>query len=384
MSDVGELLELMHTSDLRWRTLRAEGREWRDEAGHLEAFLRRHARRPSARVLSFSARDPGVPAEARRSDTSEETWKLWLAPGKVRAEFEAGGETVAVAIRGDTWWSWSPSWGAQTNSGRKNSTHGMGSGEALIAPARLLSCTDLFVLGRTTVLGRAAFAVRAVPLTSDEEDEGSLALHGLGSGADDYELIVEAERGILLRSEARLRDRPFRVLEMRAVAFDEDLPEETFELDPPPGAAFETTVPDRSLLLEELPDAVPFTILVPQRPSADQVDVRMTPERLRGRVPQSVQIAYTSSDASRRGSLSLLESAQPMPTLDWVSWREIDGVMVGEDSRVDPALRILRLQREGTHVEITAHDLSFDELIDLGRSLVPLPRGTPTKFGVAR
>ncbi|MBA3552552.1 MAG: hypothetical protein H0W27_06750 [Actinobacteria bacterium] len=375
MSEVGEILELMHTSDLRWRTLRAEGREWRDEAGHLDAFLRRHPQRSSTKVLSFSARDPGVPAGGRRSETSEETWKLWLAPGKVRSEFEAGGETVAVVIRGDTWWSWSPSWGAQTNGGRKNSTHGTGSGEALIAPARILSCANLFVRGRTTALGRAAFAVRAVPVASDEDDEGPLALHGIGSG-DDYELIVDAERGILLRSEARLRDRPVRVLEMRDVSFDEDLPEATFELAPPTRAAFETMMSDRSLLLEELPGAVPFTVFVPQRPSADQVEVWMTPERSRGRVPQSVQIAYTSSDASRRGSLSLLESAQPMPPLDWVSWREKDEVMVGEDRRMDPALRMLRLQREGTHVELTSHDLSFDEMIDLARSLVPLPHGT--------
>ncbi|CAN5246618.1 hypothetical protein BH20ACT24_BH20ACT24_04360 [soil metagenome] len=248
MSEVGEILELMHTSDLRWRTLRAEGREWRDEAGHLDAFLRRHPQRSSTKVLSFSARDPGVPAGGRRSETSEETWRLWLAPGKVRSEFEAGGETVAVVIRGDTWWSWSPSWGAQTNGGRKNSTHGTGSGEALIAPARILSCANLFVRGRTTVLGRAAFAVRAVPVASDEDDEGPLALHGIGSG-DDYELIVDAERGILLRSEARLRDRPVRVLEMRDVSFDEDLPEATFELAPPTRAAFETMMSDRSLLL---------------------------------------------------------------------------------------------------------------------------------------
>lgn len=50
--------------------------------------------------------------------------------------------------------------------------------------------------------------------------------------------------------------------------------------------------------------------------------------------------------------------------------------MVGEDRRMDPALRMLRLQREGTHVELTSHDLSFDEMIDLARSLVPLPHGT--------
>jgi hypothetical protein len=52
--------------------------------------------------------------------------------------------------------------------------------------------------------GRDVLLVRAVPRVS--EGFSSWDLHALGEGADEYELEVDAERGILLRAEAR-RDR---------------------------------------------------------------------------------------------------------------------------------------------------------------------------------
>ena len=63
-------------------------------------------------------------------------------------------------------------------------------------------------------------------------------LHELGVGADDYMLSIDAERGILLRTEARVREEPFTVIEMTEAEFDVDLPPETFKIDLPNGESF--------------------------------------------------------------------------------------------------------------------------------------------------
>jgi hypothetical protein len=48
-----------------------------------------------------------------------------------------------------------------------------------------------------------------------------------------------------------------------------------------------------------------------------------------------------------------------------------------EDRRVDPLLRTVRLERVGTHVELNSHYLELRDLLDLARSLVPLPVTPP-------
>jgi hypothetical protein len=52
-------------------------------------------------------------------------------------------------------------------------------------------------------------------------------------GADDYELVVDAERGAILRLASRLGGRAFDVMEVLEIAFDESFPEGTFALDLP-------------------------------------------------------------------------------------------------------------------------------------------------------
>lgn len=151
-----------------------------------------------------------------------------------------------------------------TNEGGENAETGLGPGTALVHPAFILPALDLDIRTRTTKLGRPAYEVFAVPTASNDQDEESSGLlHGIGSGAEEYELLVDGERGVLLRTEARLRGRPFLIVEMDEVTFDEELPADTFTLALPTGEEFETLPRARWLLLEELPAAVGFTVLVP-------------------------------------------------------------------------------------------------------------------------
>jgi outer membrane lipoprotein-sorting protein len=377
MSELGDVLELIHTSEQRWRSLRVRGREWRHAALNLEAFMRKVERhRPgSFAVLAASSREVEEPEE------TENTWSLWIqGRDRVRAEFTiGGGDMVTAVVDGETWWSWSPLSGANTNDGRKNAHTGLGPGIALVRPAVILPAVDLEIRGQTTTLGRLAYEVRAVPASSDDDEESSGLVHGIGSGAETYELLVDAERGVLLRTEVRLHDRPFLVLQVNEVAFDEDLTAETFTLVPPTGEEFETVPESRSLLLDELPAAVGFTVLIPERaPDDAHIDVMIEPAVPRYGIPEHAEVTYhTFPEDGQPIFLAIRQSSEPVPVAPETEWRDVEGFRVAEDRHTSPSTIRVRLERLGTYVELSSRDLSVGQLLDVGRSLVPLPHGTP-------
>ncbi len=378
MSELADLLELLHTSDSRWRTLRASGRHWWHAPRTLQAFERGIRSRRGGRTVLF-----GREAETEEYAEREEPWRLWLAPpDRVRAEFLAGDETVTAVIDGDTWWSSSPSYGARTNQGDPRHSHGTGPGEPLVHTAGILPAVRLAIEGTVRVLGRPALGVRATPLPEDPEGHWHGSLHGLGSGADAYDLIVDAEVGVLLRSEAFLDGEPFKVLEMHEVVFDAELPPETFVLEAPGGEPFERVVEDRLVPLQELQDQLPFTVLVPAHPPMPGPEDRfelgerasIMPANPRHEMPTLVQIPYFAG-AGR--VLTLRESAEPLPVRRHQELRPQGDLMVGEDRTVHPARPNVRLVQNGTHVELEGVGMTLDELVSIARSLVALPSGPP-------
>jgi hypothetical protein len=50
----------------------------------------------------------------------------------------------------------------------------------------------------------------------------------------------------------------------------------------------------------------------------------------------------------------------------------------GEDRDIDPPLRIVQLERLGTHVEVRSNSLEVVELLDLASTLVPMREEPPT------
>jgi hypothetical protein len=375
VSELGQALELLHTSTTRWRSIRAAGREWRHSARAWEAWQRSVP--PQSSAVTYL----GAPEDEPKPEETEERWWLWQAkPDRTRAEFVVQGETLTAVVLGETWWSWSPTQGAMTNAGDPHSSQGTGPSYALIEPAPILPAVDLQVTSRSSFLGRTVLEVVARPSVLDEDDEEADylrgATHGLGSGADEYRLLIDAERGVLLRAEAVIGGAPFRILEMNAVAFDEDFPEDTFA--PPDVPEIERLEPYRSISFADLPGAVPFDVFVPDRPPFGPPHVRVESPNRRYGIPLQVHIDYSSpleGEEDRR--FWLIESADPITDRDWVEWREEAGIRLGEDLRVRPVLRIARLERGGTHVEIQSYELTMEVLRDLARALVPLPSTPP-------
>lgn len=173
-------------------------------------------------MRSMKAGDSRPPQETR------EEWRLWLAkPDRIRTHFQVGDAMVTAVFIGDHWWSWSP-YGFKANDGAPNSRHGLGPGEALIYPESHVAFLEMRVDGRTDFLSRPALLVTALP-RADEAHDFDLAFHKLGLGADVYKLVVDAQTGILLRSEAQLEGKAFRVVQVDEIAVDERLDERLFD-----------------------------------------------------------------------------------------------------------------------------------------------------------
>jgi hypothetical protein len=82
---------------------------------------------------------------------------------------------------------------------------------------------DLRVEGPVTWAGREAVRLRGVPV-----EEWEYPPEPLWWGADEYEMVVDAERGVLLRTACRLDGEDFDALEVEEIFFDERFGEEVF------------------------------------------------------------------------------------------------------------------------------------------------------------
>ena len=80
--------------------------------------------------------------------------------------------------------------------------------------------------GETRKAGREA--IRLVGMPEEEWEEWDHWPEPLWWGADEYEVLVDVERGVLLRCASRLGGKDFDVLEVEEVHFDEELPEDVF------------------------------------------------------------------------------------------------------------------------------------------------------------
>lgn len=235
----------------KWSTLKMAGREWRHDDRLLAAFRRTVADEAATFTATLVDKDPAPKAE------TEVPWRLWLVPpGRGRAEFALGTEMLTVVVDGDRWWSWSPLLGPRA--GGTSMKVAMGPGLTLVEPRRLLPWLEgLTTVGRRNVAGREGIAVQARPVDpevrgrlQDEEIEtmrgvsADLPLCELGEGADDYELVVDSEIGVLLRSEARLDRQAFRIIEVDELAFDESIDAGLLRLHPPHGGSFALVEPE--------------------------------------------------------------------------------------------------------------------------------------------
>jgi outer membrane lipoprotein-sorting protein len=388
--ELGELLVLMVGAHRSFRSLRAEVRTWHHLERSHEASMRQQERRGGRGSLSMASVS-GENAEPP-PDEMEDHLRIWLErPDRLREESVSAYlgkrvESTLVQV-GDTWWAFHTDMGAQTNGGSSEIQYGSRLQRAMLDPAELFSWREFEIVGRTVHAGRPAICVAAHP---SPRDVFLAEPHG-GFDACPQELVVDAERGILLRSVSLLDGEPFAIVEFLSIAFDEEIPDEIFVFEPPPGE--EVRDAREAMLghlgpvpLHEAAQRAPFAVLVPAAVPADwRMHVYFSEEDERRRWPAAVHIHYV--DDMARVNINVNEHAAgdeglPPTAPDGGEWRveelENGELRLWEPSEPERGMpRLAITEVAGTRIQISTNDLAFEEIIELAASLVPAPTDPP-------
>ena len=371
MTDLGDLLELVHDSCDRSRPATLTVTEWSHATRSTEAFARHMAqqRGQSHSVSATMARNAKQPEETSWSTT------LSLERADRFREESAGRQAGArLLVRdGERWLSWDESWGTvssdvEQQGGAQASTYGF-----LLDPIGVLGELRLEPRGTADHAGHRVLLARGIP-RADAEHIGSTLLR-LGAGADFFDLAFDAERGALLRAEANLDGEPFRRFDVTRISY-EPISAGTFTVEAPPGAPPAGRFPRPTpLALHALAAQAPFTVLVPERvPAGWRLTAMFTEGREEPRLPARAFLTYWSQDGAY--NVALLEVAAGMDDADdWREWRrdgELEVADLGEHVEPRHQLRVARL---GTLVELSGGTVEL--LACLARSLVPAPTEPP-------
>jgi len=237
MSELGDLLELIFTARKSFRTFQATVRNWRDEEAQAEARRRHHSARGAGSVVSLGPRSPAAPETERFS-------RIWVQPPS-RSRYESyhrdGEPRLTKIVNGDRFWTNNLDrplvvtnvQADQTVVASPQYTRYYQDGKDIYDPSNALLMVSLEPLGRATHAGREAIRVKAWP--KDDIDPNHPLSELLWAWADEYELLVDAERGSMLRVAAWIDGRQLMIREVTQVVFDETIPDDIFEFTPPPG-----------------------------------------------------------------------------------------------------------------------------------------------------
>lgn len=215
LPDSSDLQELLRGASDRVGSVYAELREWSHPARTMAAWARHALGGEEATSLAGT-----VP-----TDPYEVVSRCWVAPPE---RFREEGPDHLIVQVGDRWYSRHPATGVETNDDDPDRTITVANTlRHWIDPASILPLVRLSVEGESSVAGRSAVRARALPTVGAGDDPG---LDWLGYGADEWELLVDRERGVLLGTAARLEGEPFRVGEALRITFDEAFDESLFAL----------------------------------------------------------------------------------------------------------------------------------------------------------
>ncbi len=383
MSELGDLLELLHGARSRWRAVRLVLRHWShfERSGQARERWHEQVRRHGGNVQPLRAVATwGSGSENETPTIQESESRMWLDPERDRVRTERsveGGDSSSVRV-GDRWWSYHPLYGATSNEGSDVRLGRSDEGMVLLNPALLLPVLDFALIGEREVAGRRGLVVRATPR---ELEDLVPFRHLTPAGSSELELVADAERGVLLRLEARVPDGPFNVQELLEVGFDEQFDDGVFVFDPPPGEQIrsqtELHAMPEAMSLEEASRRASFIVLAPTRvPAGWRVDTMWFPGRERPPAKPSVVLHLVDPTFVHR--LQVTESTEAIA--DALDWEEVhhDGAafLVYQPPGPGGVQCEVKFERQGTQVRMSGN-LERIALLDIAASFRPAPPELP-------
>lgn len=390
---LGEALEAMHGARTRFSTLQAGVTRVVDHV--LEARATREQAQEHLRARGMQSPPAGTSAKAPRRDGEVEgvgvvTTPLWVVaemPTRLRLEesitYDGRPVTKVDVLDGSVWRGYDPERGARFQQGGYEGSHAFHEVGPLLDPSTLVAGQDLEVTGEATWAGRAAIriAARPRPLLFAHYDSAILLF-----GGTEHELLVDAERGVLLRLESRFDEQPFRVFEFGDVSFDAQIPASAWEVLAPDGRPPEPLEPrhNRPISLADAIARAPCKLFLPDRaPAGSELSIMVAPDWGDPAKARAIMFAYSWTGGTHR--VQIHESPRRSAFLDDVEgWQEVsrDGQRIlVHDGGADPSGMHLRryatLERETTHIEISGN-LALDSLVDLAATMAPVDATAPS------
>ncbi|MDQ2952092.1 MAG: hypothetical protein M3R54_07490 [Chloroflexota bacterium] len=200
---------------------------------NLRAMERWAATRPKGSVRIWTHRGKGSTLDADNDpDLTVQETQLWLdVPSRWRYELETHGYGTAVnVVDPPLWWSYAPSLHAFSNEADPGALHA----SAQHPEWHLFHASEL-QRGLTITARRVEQRDgREVEIVDGTGDPGG----GLMPGADAYELVIDRERDIAIRTSARYEGIEYTCFEIIEIEFDTVLPAGLFRVELPPGVTF--------------------------------------------------------------------------------------------------------------------------------------------------
>ena len=171
-----------------------------------------------------NARSTEHPKPTRRLASWERTSKLWANNPTQFRQDDTSGLVVRLLNKIKVFRAFK----AYTDAGLYEDAEYAIIAQTRLDPSWLISALWMEPAGRTIHAGRDTIRVRAEPV--DDDDIRWYAW----KGADEFELLVDAERGTLLRIGARERGAEFAGIDVTSIEFDSPIPDSVFAFSPPP------------------------------------------------------------------------------------------------------------------------------------------------------
>ncbi len=242
---LGDLLDLLYTAHSRYSSIQVTWQYWYRVDMMNEALKKWAAQYPQGSVRGLGS--------AKRFQNEKEMvtrWHVWWQkPSCWRDEYQI--ETQGMAVRiicDDHWWLFNSTANQlYTNAvslgkaphlhiHRRESSEEMRPPRVedvinevpLLDPSFLLASHDLQHTESTLYAKREAVGIRAVFRKGKDLPRADF----FWGAADEYELLVDKERGILLRYAAKIGGQEFAIASVDHVIFDEPIPEGIFSFTP--------------------------------------------------------------------------------------------------------------------------------------------------------
>lgn len=331
---------------------------------------------------------------AEPPDPHEERVRFWWEPPqRLREEVETSfprPQVRTTVIDGELWWLYSPDLGAISNAEldeAERARYGIGGGErlrSLLDPSGLIPALEFEAIERSG----DRLHVRARP--REDAGLGTRFQVPLGAGADAFELEVDGETGVVRRLTALLEGEEVSSSVLEELALDEEFPEGTFVLVPPPGE--EVRPPEGAgerhpYTLEEAAAAAPFRLFAPPELPEGLWRLRVHFHEARRRPPTPALAALLYHRADARAALVISQrAADSAADVAWAGLGppELEEVERGgvryTVCRADPARGVqhgVAFEREGTTIQLQSEELDVETLLALATTLEPVGAAPP-------